>query len=144
LAELQFIKQLRQAKSEKDFLILKARFSKHAFANTLHSALSESLDLAKWTQKYPLQTTGMAAVVGFIGAQQLEKEKLGSSPQESERKQAESSENAPSLFEVILQTASELIKSVVTPWMLQQLKKEIEEHSPASDGSSAENNPRLH
>ena len=143
-AEMSLVKQFTQVKSEKEFLAMKAKLAKLAFTHTLQSALSESVDIVRWTQKYPLQTTGLAALAGFMSAERMGKEKKPQPAPVSPEEAVSDEKSAPSLFEVIFETVSELVKSIVTPWMLQQLKKEIEEHNHAPRATATETSDRLH
>ena len=122
-------------RTELEFLAFEAGVAKTALANTAKAAAENIIRVADprvWTQDYPWQSTGAAAVAGFFVATRG----ATSPPTQAEASGQESSEakpQAPSPWDTVtallLSTGTEALKGVLTPWLMGKVQEVMQKAS---------------
>ena len=134
---------VQPTRTELEFLAFEAEVAKSALANTAKAAAENIIRVADprlWTQDYPWQSTGAAAVAGFFvatrGAPSPATQAEASGQESSEAKQQTASP-WDTVTALLLSTGTEALKGVLTPWLMgkvQEVMKKASGDEAASEG----------
>lgn len=134
-------------RTERELLELEAATAKSALAQAAKAAarnLFRVADPRAWTEDYPWQSTGIAAVAGFFVAA-----RRGPSPAAQENVEAVSegrktlgSSPWDLVTSLLLSSGTDALKGVLTPWLAQKIQQTLEKRGseaspPPSEPDSA-------
>ena len=126
---------MQPPRTELEFLAFEAEVAKSALANTAKAAAENIFRVADpriWTQDYPWQSTGAAAVAGFFVATRSGPEPA-TKVQESTQTSSEAKQDAASPWDTVtallLSTGTEALKGVLTPWLMGKVQEMMQNAS---------------
>lgn len=111
------------SESEKKFLTVQAERAKSRFWESVELIASEVLEkvnVVKWTKQHPLQSTSIAAGLGFVVAQGIpsqEEKKNSADENKPGEKPRQSSALSALLLPILYEAASDILKNTLIPFV---------------------------